>query len=85
MIAANIGPARAPGGLVFVLYGPDGEEIERAAFGPGPRDYGIDAAEWVARRHATSVRDRGGSVTVYDGDSGQPVCELDQNGVVLIS
>ena len=76
-----IEPASAPGGLVFVLYGPGGDEIERAEFGPGARS-SFDAG-WVAARHAASVRERGGSVIVFDGDSGRALCELDRAGMVI--
>jgi hypothetical protein len=64
----------APGGLVFVLYDGADVEIDRVPVVPGVEvnAYVADMAE----RHAELMMQRGGTMRVFDGDTGRIVSEL---------
>lgn len=67
-----------------MLYGDDGEVVEQVGLEgwPGhPPD--VDAA-LAATRHADHVRDGGGSVVMYDGDTGRPLVLLLAGAVIVL-
>jgi hypothetical protein len=78
----RIAPGSCPGGLVAVLFDDDGTELQRAELTSRARTSAAVAAV-AAETHAEHVRDEGGSVCIFDGDSGRPLLML-LAGAVLV-
>lgn len=70
-----------PGGLVAVVFDVHDVEVERSTLGGNGHRGGVAGA---AARHAGRVRDNGGQVVIYDGDTGRAVVLLLADAVIVL-
>jgi hypothetical protein len=68
---------------VAVLLDDEGHELQRAELDSRARTAAAVAAV-AAETHAEHVRDEGGSVCIYDGDTGRPVVVLTADAVIVL-
>ena len=69
-VPPDIEPGAAPGGLVAVHRSTEDRELRR-----WPLD-SLDRVEDIAESNRELVVAVGGSIVLYDGDTGAPVCRL---------
>ena len=78
----RIAPGSCPGGLVAIAYNDVGiQRGQQVTLGAHGRDAGMAEA---AVMHAATVREHGGYVIVYDGDSGRPVIQVLADDVIVL-
>ena len=77
MIPPSIPTDCCPGGYVAVLADAEGVIVEQASVEP---DDQLDVM--TAINHGRHVRDEGGVVAVYDGDSGRLIVILSQSSLI---
>jgi hypothetical protein len=77
-VKLTIAPGTCPGGLVAVVFDENGTELQRAMLGS------MQLVEAAAGAHAEQVRKEGGSVCIYDGDTGRPCVILTPGSVIVL-